>query len=285
MYSQLGNIIFSELKGFDRFSRSRATDFAEIPLILGKPALQRTGEKLTSITLGIQLHTDFADVENSIKEFYDLMAEGEILPLVLGNGLFLGNFVILSLNETVKKTAIDGSIIVANVDIQLKEYTTGDQLAESTLEAKRNGFAADLRKTVPEREVIAPATEAKAISETQTGIQSKGLEIDNATATATATPSRAAKMFAIIEDAGELASIAALEMAELLNQIEFALSNVATLISAAESVASLATNAKLAAQSAIIGDVQTANSALKIGNSNLLSESSLLDALISSRQI
>lgn len=285
MYSQLGNIIFSELKGFNRFSRNRATDFAEIPLILGKPALQRTGEKLTSITLGIQLHTDFTDVENSIKEFFDAMAEGEILPLVLGNGLFLGNFVILSLNETVKKTAVDGSIIVASLDIQLKEYPTGDQLAENTLEAKRNGFAADLIKTVPEREVVPPITEAKTISETQTGIQSKGLEIDNATATATATPSRAAEMFAIIEDAGELSSVAALEMVEALNQIEFALSNVADLISAAESVATLATNAKLAAQSAIIGDVQTANDALKIGNANLLAESGLLDALISTRQV
>lgn len=285
MYAQLGNIAFSELKGFERFTRSRSANYAEIPLVLGKPALQRTGESLTDINVTIKLHADFSDVENDTNQFYEFLSDGEVLPLVLGNGLFLGNFVITDLNEAFRKTAVDGSVIVVNLDLQLKESPTGDELVNQTLQAKNDGFASDIRKTVPEREVIAPPSDATDISGLQTDIQVSGVEIDNSTATAIANPSKASEMFAIISEAGQLSSIAALEMAEKLNQIEFALSNVADLIDAAEDVAMLADNVKTAADSGIIGDVQMANDALKNGNANLYAESGLLVALISARVI
>lgn len=285
MYGQLGNIKFEAQKGFSSFSRSRETTFAEIPLILGKSALQQTGEKLATINASIQLHSDFSIIENDIAEFTKLREDGEILPLLIGNGLVLGNFVITSINETHRKTAIDGTLIVAVLDIVLKEYPTGDELGEQQLQAVQDGFASDIRKTVPSREVIPPPTEAAEINAIQGEIQSLGADIDSQTITAANVPSQQPALFSAISEAGNTSSVLALEMSNKLNQITFELSNVTDLITAVNDVASLAASVRDAADSAVLGDVQAANENLKVGNANMFEKSGLLAALSAARLV
>lgn len=121
MLAQLGNIEFEGLSGFSSFQKKRESSYAKHNRIENKPKLQRTGFALDTITLGVFLHVSFANVEERIAEFAAAQDAGDILPLIKGNGEFLGNFVIESVTQTDTRQDARGNIWEASLDIELLE--------------------------------------------------------------------------------------------------------------------------------------------------------------------
>ena len=91
MYAQLGGTVFKGLLGFDSFNRSRGVKTVDVELINNKPRIQRTGEALAALSLSITLASEFVDdIPATIQGLYSSMSDGEILPLLGGDGTVFG---------------------------------------------------------------------------------------------------------------------------------------------------------------------------------------------------
>ncbi|MFO0387558.1 MAG: phage tail protein [Flavobacteriales bacterium] len=141
MYAQLGTIIFQGLKGFESFTSRKEAVYAEHPLIEGKPRLQRNGSKLDTIDLTFSLHAKYTSVEGDISVLQTYVQDGEIVPFVLGNGIFVGEFVIVSIGEQVVQTDKNGNLISCDVDITLLEHVEPNKLGTRERNARDQAFA------------------------------------------------------------------------------------------------------------------------------------------------
>lgn len=150
MYAQLGDIIFEALIGPDQYDDSQETTFAEVPLINSKPKLQRTGEKLQEINLGISLNTAFCSPEEEFKKLNDKRITGEILPFVWGSGDVEGDFVIRSIKKTINALAPSGALRDITLQISLIESYDVDKIGSLKKSAQRNAFATTLTAPTPE---------------------------------------------------------------------------------------------------------------------------------------
>lgn len=155
---QLGDIQFEGLRGFDTLRKTREAVYAELPLVQGKPRLQRTGTALQSITVGIVLHAAFTDPSADITALDEYREAGEILPLITGTGEIIGDFIILGIDETVVQTAPNGRTLNAQLSLTLKEHFDPNKPATLAAAAKSAAFAVGADKVVPVRLVRPPIT-------------------------------------------------------------------------------------------------------------------------------
>lgn len=130
MYAQLGNILFTPVKGFTDVSTTSETNLVEHALIDGKPKLQRVGQNLDTMDISIRFDIAFCNPQSEIDALNNSRAIGEIMPLVMGSGRFVGNYVIKSLERTHTNEAGDGTLLQAEVSVSLLEYAN-DQINKS----------------------------------------------------------------------------------------------------------------------------------------------------------
>lgn len=187
MYSQLGNIVFQGLKGFESFQSKRETNYAQHAVIDGKPKLQRIGTNLEEVNLSIQFHGSFCTPETEIGSLDSAREAGEILPLLLGSGELVGNFVIQSISKDIMDLDERGSIKLAVLTISLLESATTDALASAALNAVLGGVgnAANAALNVvlkPQAiseasQITKPLTSAKSLSATATAAMNKAKQV------------------------------------------------------------------------------------------------------------
>ncbi len=122
MYAQLGTIIFDKVLSPSAMSDTKAGTYAEHAKLDGKPRLQRTGDELNVYNLEINLHRAFCVPEIEIEKIDNAIDNGDVLPLVMGNGMLMGDYVITMRTRTITQGAEDGSILTATVALVLKEY-------------------------------------------------------------------------------------------------------------------------------------------------------------------
>lgn len=176
MYAQLGNRLFSKLKSFTDFNKTGSAIYAEHALIDTKPRLQRTGLALEEITLSIRFHIAFCNPAEEIEALRQSRDEGEILPLLWGNGKVEGNFVITTLNETIEDADPQGNIFSCLVTCNLKEIVVQNRLQQEQDNNRKNGIAVD-KKTVT-RKKGNPATCPQVISSIVTKIENHAAVIN-----------------------------------------------------------------------------------------------------------
>lgn len=141
MYAQLGEIKFRGLKGFQSFVRSREQEYAQHSRINGKPGLQRVGAKLDTVQIDIRFHAAFCRPDEEINKLQTALDDGEALPFILGNGAFLGDFVVEKIEEDTVKSDPDGNIIDAALSIDILERFERDKKQADRVTAKNNAFA------------------------------------------------------------------------------------------------------------------------------------------------
>jgi phage protein U len=141
MYAQLGTIIFDNLKSPSEFEQRSAVVYAEHSLIDGKPRLQRTGSDLERIKISMDLHYSFCDVQGEIDALHDAMNAGDVLPLITGYGMYVGDFVIVNMSRELKHATPNGFLIAASVEVSLSEFVEGDKLTNLAQSAVQGGFA------------------------------------------------------------------------------------------------------------------------------------------------
>lgn len=138
MYAQLGPIQFTPIKGFSSIAATRETNLVEHPLIEGKPKLQRVGTNLTGLEIVMLLDAAFCNPQTEIDALNNSREIAEVMPLVMGDGLVVGSFVIRSVSENQLNHTKEGTLTQAEVTVSLIEYAG----AESTGAASSSAIAA-----------------------------------------------------------------------------------------------------------------------------------------------
>jgi phage protein U len=141
MYAQLGSIVFDGAFGPTQQQSKVSQSIAQHALIDGKPRLQRLGVGLEELSLDLTLHSSFIDPEAAIAALRSAIEDGEVMPLLNGNGEFVGNFVVSEITNTLVQTDRAGLIILAKVSVSLIEYVAPDELGSKEAGARKAGFA------------------------------------------------------------------------------------------------------------------------------------------------
>lgn len=141
MYAQLGDIVFEGLKGFSSFERTQGATLAEMPVIGGKPRLQRTGTPLDEITLSMRFNIAFCDPRAEFDKLSSARLDGTVLPLLSGGGRLFGDFVIADLKESRTELDANGEPLDILCDATLKEHVREDELASAVQSAISGGLA------------------------------------------------------------------------------------------------------------------------------------------------
>ncbi|MDZ4379175.1 MAG: phage tail protein [Xanthomonadaceae bacterium] len=141
MYALLGTIQFDVLAIIQGMESYSASEYAEHPLIAGKPRLQYVGEGLQEIRWTLAWHTAFCDPAAELRAMQDARLAHQAMALVMGSGEHLGWWVLIGLDVTRTHTADDGTVISAEAQVTLREATVDD--------AATQRFAPGVRLTLP----------------------------------------------------------------------------------------------------------------------------------------
>lgn len=124
MFLQLGTYKFEGVKLPQSWSIGAETEYGQIPIINAKPVVQRVGEKLKSIEIGIFLSADFCKPQQEIDGLDASRKAGEVLSLVDGTGKNYGKYVITALQVAHITSLNNGYPIAINASISLLEYNS-----------------------------------------------------------------------------------------------------------------------------------------------------------------
>lgn len=149
MVAQLGEIQFQGFFSFSSLSIGEETRFAELPLTDGKAILQHQGDELKTKTFGLSLHRAFQDPQEAIDRLNAYRKEAAILNFVNGEGLYMGKFVIQSLETTITKMSPQGRIDLANVAVTLKEWHDPDAIQTEFFQLEKEAFALEKNSPSP----------------------------------------------------------------------------------------------------------------------------------------
>jgi phage protein U len=190
MFAQLGNIVFSGLYGFNdlRFEGDQA-NYAEFELINSKPTLQSIGSSLMEISASVTMNVNFCDLNKQLQALKAYKDAREVLPLLLGNGKYLGDFVITGMPYSVDEAFPDGTFKQISLDLSLKEYYTINKLEQKQLSARKAAFALGDKKPVLLRNPQ-PLSVEKEIANTITSSRQQAAKIDDQVAEMEKNPTR-----------------------------------------------------------------------------------------------
>ncbi|KQC02100.1 phage tail protein [Pedobacter sp. Hv1] len=180
MYAQLGSIVFKGLYNFTDFSfAGDEANFAQFDLINNKAALQFTGLSLTEISANITMNVEFCNITQQLQALRASKDKAEVLPLLMGNGSYVGDFVIVSIPYSIDEAFADGTYKQISMQLSLKEYVSIDKLEQKRLSAVKNSLATGNKKTSTPVSVLQKPTPQKDIasSVTATKQQSRSVSV------------------------------------------------------------------------------------------------------------
>ncbi|MGS5088284.1 phage tail protein [Hydrogenophaga sp. A37] len=167
----LGDIPLS-ITDMTQFDVTIQADFAEHAKVGQKPRLQWVGDKLDEGQLVAQLHAQFCTPEVELAKLRAAQRKHEAMQLYFTNGHIVGLFVLTAVEQRSQQLMRDGTVIVAEVSLSLREYTedglstevaaSGTPVAamrvgSSGAEVGPNGTATE---AAPERDAELPAVRA-----------------------------------------------------------------------------------------------------------------------------
>lgn len=158
MYAVLGDVQFELITYFDGMEAQFGVEYAEHPVIGGKPRLQWVGDKLDEFSLDLTFHMSYCDPEAELLKLREAMLARQARQFVLGNGAYKGWFVITDVKATIRQTDKAGGLIALDANVTLREYVEPKTL--ETRKAQSKKAAADMRAAAPQKTVadVAGAT-------------------------------------------------------------------------------------------------------------------------------
>lgn len=144
MFLQLGTYKFDGIKLPQNWGGSFATNYAQIPIINGKPVVQKIGEKLVEFDITAFFSDEFCTPTSEVDALQLLRRNGTICQLTGGDGVNYGRYVITEISVTNTRAFSDGYVSQITASIKLLEYNTTDTTIKQTGKALSN------QKPVPE---------------------------------------------------------------------------------------------------------------------------------------
>jgi len=123
MYAQLGNVRFDLITYFNGFDEAKSYTFAEHQRIENKPRLQYTGESLEELNIKLNFHSSFCNPETEIEKLKALADTHQPQPFILGNGKYIGTYIIENIASNLEQSDKQGNIISIQTQIKLREWT------------------------------------------------------------------------------------------------------------------------------------------------------------------
>lgn len=165
MYATLGEIEFDLITYFDGLEAKFGSDYAEHALIGRKPRLQFVGDKLDELSIDLIFHASYCNPEAELARLLRAKSAHDALAFVLGNGDYKGRFVITDLQFTGRHTDRTGSLLSAEAQLSLKEFTGKARqpwapARQSSVTALLPVSRAPLTKTFPQAKVALPKPDA-----------------------------------------------------------------------------------------------------------------------------
>ncbi|QOD81895.1 phage tail protein [Chromobacterium haemolyticum] len=141
MFALLGEIQFELIAYFDGFEVTKATKYARHEVIDGKPILQRVGEELDEPTIELAFHDYYCDPEKELKRLNEARLAGKAMPLIWGNGVVEGQFVIEKIRVTQQTANKYGKVMSLSATVSLLEYVEYMPLAAAHRAKKQKAKA------------------------------------------------------------------------------------------------------------------------------------------------
>ena len=132
MFAKLGDITFDILPYISNMDETTSSNYAEHAVIEGKPKLQYLGENLDEINISAKFHLSYCIPSTEIQKLKEAKSKHEALPLIYGNGEYVGKFVIVEIQKTSVQSDGFGNIIAIDAAIRLKENSEAEELSAST---------------------------------------------------------------------------------------------------------------------------------------------------------
>ncbi len=121
-FAMLGTIVFEPLTSFTREEYRAGVDYAEHPLIEGKPDLQYIGAGLAERRIGLGFHAAYCDPQAQLTALYAAALAHQPLTLVFGDGTVKGDFVITEVSADYRWRDPEGRLLAAEAEVTLREY-------------------------------------------------------------------------------------------------------------------------------------------------------------------
>ena len=122
MFAVVGEIVFEVLGAPETLEFKREWDYAELRVIKDRPRLQWIANNLALITIDLRFHASFTVPELQLAA---LVAAGDdhlARPLVFGNGIHRGYFVVTSVRTIATQMTAIGDLAGITVRTTLKEW-------------------------------------------------------------------------------------------------------------------------------------------------------------------
>jgi phage protein U len=169
MFLTFGGYKFEGLRLPQTWTQSRETVYGQVDIIGGKPSLQKVGEKLEEIEIGIFLSSDWCNTETELAALDKLRINGVVSNLVTGSGNNLGKYVITSVDEDVISAIPEGYKTGISATIKLLEYNTSKTIIQ------KNGKAYSNNKPIEQDPLTPIPTPVQLILTSQT----KAIDLSN----------------------------------------------------------------------------------------------------------
>lgn len=163
MFCQLGNIQFEPITSPESLSRTDTTTYAKHSLASGKPRLQPIANELEEISIGFKLRAEFCNPTQIVLQLKSAKDLFEVMPLIMGNGRYFGDYVITSLIETPAQCLADGTIVEMTIQLTLQEFVTPDKVAQQQQAARKRAFAIGSKTPVNTGRVQQPTIPQQAV--------------------------------------------------------------------------------------------------------------------------
>lgn len=130
MLLQFDTYSFEGVKLPDTWSGTKETRYSEIPIIARKPTLQRIGESLEELTIGILFSGEHCNPGKELESLDNLRKKAVVSNLVDGSGRNYGKFVITSIDYTPLQCLSNGVPILLSATISFLEYNSQRTVSE-----------------------------------------------------------------------------------------------------------------------------------------------------------
>jgi phage protein U len=131
MFAELGLIRFQVIGSPQEILSQRSYDYAEHDVIEARPRLQWVGAGLERISFEILMHSSFTDPAAQMAALAAAADAHLAMPLVFGNGLLRGYFVIESIATRSTQLSAGGSPIAITTRLELREWVPDAGLGAS----------------------------------------------------------------------------------------------------------------------------------------------------------
>jgi phage protein U len=132
MFAVFGEILFEVLSSPSGFESSRSWDYAEHRVVEDRPKLQWLAKALESLEIDFHFHASFTDPSAQLDALTAAAEDHNARPLVFGNGVHRGYFIVLAIRTTSSQMSADGRLIAITMRVSLKEWAFEAEISSTT---------------------------------------------------------------------------------------------------------------------------------------------------------